>query len=373
MKLSEPLMDNANIKTEKDYDPNTSTFLTEYKDSPEAMAQAFKTGELQLTQQPYTDTWGTYLGAYYPVKDKNGTLLAVIGADYDIASVIKDRQSAWIALAVIFLLITGITALVLVAMSYLLFRPLFSFIESMKTAAEQRDLSVRLAVNRTDEIGSLSLEFNRFVEQIHDVVSGAQGTMGSVCLSASEIAQGSTDLSQRTEEQAAVLEETASSMEELTSTVKQSADNAGQANQLAGAARTQAEQGGQVVDQAIAAMSAINQSSRKIAGIISVIDEIAFQTNLLALNAAVEAARARGTGSGFCGGGERGPQTGATQRRRRQGNQGADHRQRDQGGRRQPTGRAIRPDPSGHCRRRQESQRHCRRDRRRRPRTGQRH
>jgi len=293
------VMDNANIKTEKDYDPNNTTFLTEYKDSPEAMAQAFKTGELQLTQQPYTDTWGTYLGAYYPVKDKNGTLLAVIGADYDIASVIKDRQSAQIALAVIFLLIVGITASVLVAMSYLLFRPLFTFIESMKTAAEQRDLSVRLAVNRTDEIGSLSLEFNRFVEQIHEVISGAQGTMNHVHQAATEIAQGSADLSQRTEEQAAALEETASSMEELTSTVKQSADNAGQANQLAGAARIEAEQGGQVVDQAIAAMRAINQSSRKIADIISVIDEIAFQTNLLALNAAVEAARAGEQGRGF--------------------------------------------------------------------------
>ena len=96
-------------------------------------------------------------------------------------------------------------------------------------------------------------------------------------------------ISQRTEEQASALEQTASSMEELTSTVKQSADNAGQANQLASAARTQAEQGGHVVDQAITAMSAINQSSRKIADIIGVIDEIAFQTNLLALNAAVEA------------------------------------------------------------------------------------
>lgn len=120
-----------------------------------------------------------------------------------------------------------------------------------------------------------------------------------VSSAAAEITQGNTDLSQRSEEQACAVEETASSMEELTSTVKQSADNAGQANQLALTARHQAEQGGQVVDQAIVAMSAINQSSRKIADIISVIDEIAFQTNLLALNAAVEAARAGEQGRGF--------------------------------------------------------------------------
>ena len=135
--------------------------------------------------------------------------------------------------------------------------------------------------------------------QLKEMVGQVTQATSQVSSAASQIAQGSGDLSQRTEEQASALEETASSMEELTSTVKQSADNAGQANQLAGAARTQAEQGGQVVDQAITAMSAINASSRKIADIIGVIDEIAFQTNLLALNAAVEAARAGEQGRGF--------------------------------------------------------------------------
>jgi methyl-accepting chemotaxis protein-1 (serine sensor receptor) len=88
-------------------------------------------------------------------------------------------------------------------------------------------------------------------------------------------------------------------MEEMTSTVKQNADNARQANQLAAGARDQAETGGMVVTQAVNAMNAINASSKKIADIIGVIDEIAFQTNLLALNAAVEAARAGEQGRGF--------------------------------------------------------------------------
>jgi len=135
--------------------------------------------------------------------------------------------------------------------------------------------------------------------QLQEIVGKVTQATDQVSSAAGQIAQGSADLSQRTEEQASALEETASSMEELTSTVKQSADNAGQANSLAGAARTQAEQGGQVVDQAVVAMNAINQSSRKIADIIGVIDEIAFQTNLLALNAAVEAARAGEQGRGF--------------------------------------------------------------------------
>ena len=85
----------------------------------------------------------------------------------------------------------------------------------------------------------------------------------------------------------------------MTATVKKNADNARQANQLASGARGQAERGGEVVSRAVGAMTAINDSSRKIADIISVIDEIAFQTNLLALNAAVEAARAGEQGRGF--------------------------------------------------------------------------
>jgi methyl-accepting chemotaxis protein len=114
-----------------------------------------------------------------------------------------------------------------------------------------------------------------------------------------QINSGISDLSVRTEQQAASLEETASSMEEMTATVKQNADNAILANKLAQAARDQAEHGGGVVERAVAAMGAIDGSSKRIADIISVIDEIAFQTNLLALNAAVEAARAGEQGRGF--------------------------------------------------------------------------
>jgi methyl-accepting chemotaxis protein len=88
-------------------------------------------------------------------------------------------------------------------------------------------------------------------------------------------------------------------MEEMTSTIKQNADNAKQANQLAVAAREVAEKGGMVTEKAVEAMDEINRSSKKIADIINVIDEIAFQTNLLALNAAVEAARAGEQGRGF--------------------------------------------------------------------------
>ena len=161
----------------------------------------------------------------------------------------------------------------------------------------QGDLTVQFT-HTGKETGVYAAMQNMALQLKKMVLQVTQAT-AQVRSAAAEIAQGSADLSQRTEQQASALEETASSMEQLTGTVKQSAANADQANQLASAARTQAEQGGQVVEQAITAMSAINQSSRKIAEIIGVIDEIAFQTNLLALNAAVEAARAGEQGRGF--------------------------------------------------------------------------
>ncbi|MEJ1961946.1 MAG: methyl-accepting chemotaxis protein [Gammaproteobacteria bacterium] len=140
---------------------------------------------------------------------------------------------------------------------------------------------------------------NQLADNMADLVARVKNTAGEVFRGAEEISSGNANLSSRTEQQSSSLEETASSMEEMTSTVKQNADNAGQANQLATAARDQAERGGSVVGRAVKAMTEINDSSKKIADIIGVIDEIAFQTNLLALNAAVEAARAGEQGRGF--------------------------------------------------------------------------
>jgi methyl-accepting chemotaxis protein len=131
------------------------------------------------------------------------------------------------------------------------------------------------------------------------VVSDVRQNADGVATASAQIAQGNLDLSSRTEEQASALEETAASMEQLTATVKQNAENAQVANELSLSASTIALKGGKVVDEVVETMTGINDSSKKIAEIISVIDGIAFQTNILALNAAVEAARAGDQGRGF--------------------------------------------------------------------------
>jgi methyl-accepting chemotaxis protein len=168
------------------------------------------------------------------------------------------------------------------------------------SASSNGDLSQRISMSdKSGALAELSKGINNLLENMSSVVVQVKSAAEEVSRGADEISQGNANLSQRTEEQASSLEETASSMEEMTSTVKQNSDNAGQASQLAVAARDQAEKGGEVVSRAVRAMSEINDSSKRIADIIGVIDEIAFQTNLLALNAAVEAARAGEQGRGF--------------------------------------------------------------------------
>jgi methyl-accepting chemotaxis protein-1 (serine sensor receptor) len=163
----------------------------------------------------------------------------------------------------------------------------------------QGDLTHTIHVDRADETGRLLLALQRMQESLQRMVGQVRAGSDSIASATQQIASGNADLSQRTEQQASALEETASSMEELTSIVKQNADNARQASALAGNASDIAVKGGEVVGRVVDTMAGINESSKKIADIIGVIEGIAFQTNILALNAAVEAARAGEQGRGF--------------------------------------------------------------------------
>ena len=213
-------------------------------------------------------------------------------------------SSAYKSTAALLLVLAALAVGVGVAAAWLIIRSLVSQLRNtvellQELAQGQGDLTKRLSVDTNDEVGAVGAWFNQFMDKLHDIIRQARETAEHVAGATQQLSAATMQLSSGVQEQAASLEETAASLEEITGTVKQNAESAQRANQLAMGSRDVADKGGRVVAEAVEAMNDINRSSKRIADIITTIDEIAFQTNLLALNAAVEAARAGEQGRGF--------------------------------------------------------------------------
>ncbi len=251
------------------------------------------------TITPATDVLGGSMSdAWAVVRKSKATGWLVLAEVSDGEAMADQHQTMFVMWCVLALAVVVLGAGLFWVLRQRVSTPLRALTKALTTVA-QGDLTQAFETTQRDELGRLVNEVEGMRKRYLQMLQQVRLAIDSVSTASQEIATGNHDLSIRTEQTASNLQETAQSMEELTATVKQSAESAQQANRLAGSASEVAARGGSMIGDVVNTMNAINQSSRQIADITSVIDGIAFQTNILALNAAVEAARAGEQGRGF--------------------------------------------------------------------------
>jgi len=222
----------------------------------------------------------------------------VIGTGVYIEDVKETMRSFTIGIAAIIVAVTAVVTAIIFGITRSITGPIRKLIAFAGSLADG-DFTGRIRDDRGDEMGQLSKALNRAADGLETLITRIIESSQNLAQAVNQISSGNQNLSQRTSEQASSLEEIASTIEEATAAINQNAENAARARDLTDSGVTKSMQGNRIAIEAVSSITEMNESSKKVADIIAVINEIAFQTNLLALNAAVEAARAGEQGRGF--------------------------------------------------------------------------